>query len=279
MITIDDLLKEGRLLPDYDPDQHLEAMHGLIGKLRGWQRECDERVKRSMDDWYVDACVTGTYADAACSHAAVGALAPFFEGVFRHEFGFLSLICAGRRPHPTPCPHARCLWVSDQSFWNPEKHNDPVKRAPSKRPNIRQGALELLDACGLLALLPRQFPHVLEALISYRNNSLHGGYEWIKGDRHTFRKTVQDKGWQGWFTWAESSGEPWMAYMTDTLIDECLSMANHLLDVFEDFRQGEIDKLPSEPTKDGVSDLLKKYAQDDHSLDELRQFLRRRRTS
>ena len=270
MPTVDEILKSGRVSPDYDPDQHLEAIKSLVARLRVWQRECGERVKTSIDDCYVDACVDATYADAACSHAIVGALAPFFEGMFHHEFAFLRFLFDGKRPAVKL--YRRHDIADDDIFWNPARYVEK-DLGVSEKDNICVGTIQLTKSLGMD--FPRQFFTVIEALFAYRNSALHGGYEWLKERRAKFKRLVESQKWTDWFAWAEAGGNPWIAYLTDAFVDECFAMAPAALDVFEQHRLDQLDKLPR---PSNVPEWLLKYVADDHSLDELRLFLRRRRS-
>lgn len=219
---------------DYDPRSQLNEIKDLLELLKPWERElCDNIEKAQSDDTdefgdrYTDLCHQSVYRDAAISMAAVGALAPFVEGLLVHMFRFLRDNQAGQT-----VPEDRGQRkLAANIFWDPHYRFDVEKKREQK--GIATGTIQLLDALKIRERFPQNLDQVLEALFHYRNKMFHNGTEWPVEVREKFDKSVQSK-WKNWFSAARIGNEeqPWCFYMTQDLIEVCLETADSLLKGF-----------------------------------------------
>lgn len=225
------------LLETIDLDAQLLAIRGLIAR----NRQADEATSQAirgleadassasgehgmhLSNIWQDECHGSVYQGAANSMAAAGMLAPLLESLltelfstFGSEFGAMA---------PTTMGVVRPT-ASATKAWDPHVFFDPV---PKK--NFTKGFEQLAQASGMAAYLPSNAPQLLAALFGYRNRMFHLGFEWPKDERAKFELMVTQEGWPvTWFDRATSAGEPWVIYMTDTLIDACLDLINKLVE-------------------------------------------------
>lgn len=77
---------------------------------------------------------------------------------------------------------------------------------------------------------------MLKALFGYRNKMFHHGFEWPIDARAKFANFIQtQKIPEHWFRAATSDGEPWIYYMTEACISECLSAVGEIIEAFGSF--------------------------------------------
>jgi hypothetical protein len=255
----DDLLRSGECFPDYDPHQHLETILDMLKVLLRWRDIFKDRIqeakKNGDSDAYIEGCIEGTYAHIGYCHTAVAALAPMFEGMFAHEFMVLRLINGDKVPDGE---HRRCK-KDAEVFWNPKLS---VNRKDELEQNVQQGSVQILTALNLIKRFPPKFKSATEALFTYRNRSLHDGYEWPKEKRVKFKKLIDGHGWGDWFSWARENGDPWIAYMNDEFIRECFNVAGDSVVAFEAIRMEQIAKMPLDPSPAWVADYSRLFGHD-----------------
>ena len=212
--------------PDYDAQLH--AIRGLLRRHGQADDALSNEIKaienfakrtsgianeRAVDDW-VDHLHESVFQDAAHSMAAVGMLAPFVESVFKQAFfGIRDLLHRNGR---TPTTHVRWTMPIDKQ-WD-------CRYASPKRLNLVDGIVELSDASGLATHLPVDLRNTLAALFGYRNKVFHLGFEWPEAERATFERRIVAEGWpQDWFRQAMSDCKPWIFYLSDTFVQNCLN--------------------------------------------------------
>lgn len=178
----------------------------------------------------IGLCHESVYEDAAHSMAAIGMLAPFIETVFSQVFESVKQQYEGKAL-PSP-DHPR--WKADEvKRWNCRWYYSKTKGAMEN--DVMQGILELSDATGLLPYLPTELRPILKALFGYRNNMLHNGFEWPLDARNKFHKRTKEEWPKEWFSWARSDDAPWVCYMTDALINECLAYIDLIISAIGHF--------------------------------------------
>ena len=59
----------------------------------------------------------------------------------------------------------------------------------------------------------------MAALFHYRNQMFHGGFEWSIAQRQSFVKLIAERGWERYFFWSKTDGDPWICYLRDDIID------------------------------------------------------------
>jgi hypothetical protein len=215
------------LLPDLDYDAQLRAIHNLLrlhrrasGELGEEIREIDAYARRSVglrneravDEW-LDRMHASVYQDAAHSMAAVGMLAPLVESIFHQA------LCGVReRVSSAPSNHDR--WQHPGDKRRPEWDCHFIWNGSKWEKDLVKGIRDLADAVGLSRHLPEDLMPKLQALFRYRNRMFHHGFEWPMDERENFcRSDWPDH----WFSAATSGGNPWVFYMTDVFIDECVN--------------------------------------------------------
>ncbi len=183
-------------------------------------------VKDMIVDQHVDQCHSFEYQHVACCHAAVGSLAPCFEGLFLHEFATLR---SDFGDSTSVNEHPR--WeLSSDDFWNPKVVCEKgVKR---DRDDITRGVKQLITSLELADYFPDATHNKLDALFRYRNYALHQGYEWPPESRQKFSTLIHQKNWAEWFEWSTCGDERWMCYSTDAFVAVCLDLFDQLLDSF-----------------------------------------------
>jgi hypothetical protein len=105
------------------------------------------------------------------------------------------------------------------------------------------GIMQLSCATCLNEFLPTNLQKTLSAVFAYRNKMFHLGFEWPVHEREKFSTLIIDERWPTtWFNWATSDSKPWICYMTDDLISECLTQIDGILFAFGKFA---VHKLPA----------------------------------
>ncbi|MBI2118602.1 MAG: hypothetical protein HYT97_03135 [Elusimicrobia bacterium] len=225
---------------DYDPQYSLVAIHGLVHSIYSWRNNLNAEIKEPsfIGNWtdhnveeYVEMMHESKFRDVVCSLAMVGVLASFFESLLIHEFKCLRVFYRSRKPLNS---HNR--WhLEPMNFWDPRKVLDRNSQINSSN-NIMRGTHQLVNALGIESKLPADFLKYLGALITYRNFSLHNGYEWPKDKRVRFLKLIEDKNWIDYFNWSKSDGNPHIIYMSDKFVWKCFLMAQDAILAFEEIR-------------------------------------------
>lgn len=230
------------LFPGYDPNSQLVEIELMLTELFTWRNALHGDI--SEHEWDLERETVGTdehglahakraesmehscYRDTACSHAAVGALAPFIEGLLAHMFQFLRRI-AGKG---ADSGHER--WkLEAEDFWDPHKIIEDGNLG--KNHDIVRGTIQLVEALDIGCYFPHPFNKVLAALFTFRNRALHDGYDWPPKKRAEFAKLVEKSDWRSWFGWPQIGGVPWMISLNDVFVRDCLQMAQDVLCGFE----------------------------------------------
>ena len=237
------------LLPTVDYESQLLAIRELLDLHSRKARARDGKIAEIAQDipkyngWngvlaeneHVDLLHMSVYEDAAHSMAAIGMLAPFIETIFSHAF-------QSAKSHYSGAPkisanHPR--WqASESKRWDCRW----FYQSGGMKKNVVEGILELSSAIGLSEFLPKDLHKALQAVFEYRNKMLHHGFEWPLKEREKFRQRARDNWPQEWFSWATRDGDPWICYMTDTLINGCLTQIDQILDAIGQF---VMSKLPN----------------------------------
>ena len=226
------------LLPDLDYEAQLYAIRDLLQcHMRADQLLCEEikeieahvrqlsgiRNQQAVDEW-VDRMHASVYQDAAHSMAAVGMLAPLVESIFHQAFLETRVYYVSHSMHLPS--HPRCQEAGKDEWdchfvWNNGRRNK----------NLVEGIFQLADAIGLTPHLPASIQPKLKALFVYRNKMFHHGFEWPVDERSKFVKLIQCERWPDtWFNAAISGGHPWIYYMTETYISDCVSVIEQIID-------------------------------------------------
>lgn len=224
------------MLPDYNPLFVIPTATGVVAQLRTWRDELGDRLRKtdysSMprgEDAYERDFYASIYGDAAFSQAATGVLAPLLEGAITQEFRSIE--------------HIACLaeWSKDHhrwrlpvGFWDP--HVLARRGQAAEQSSFVDGTDQLIRALRIQRFFPHQMIHVLKALFTFRNKALHLGIEWPISERRRFREMAQQNSWGNWFSWSESEDAPWIASVTDALLDAVLKVARETVYGFETLR-------------------------------------------
>jgi hypothetical protein len=239
------------LLPTVDYDAQLLAIRSLLEQHKENENRRTEDIQKidhempqlggEQSRWAnedrSDLLHASVYADAAHSMAAIGMLAPFIETIFSQAFSSAQIYYGDETAH---LPEHR-RWRADialrwncRHYWN--KNGERVD-------NMAAGIMQLSVATGLKEFLPHNLARMLNAVFAYRNKMFHLGFEWPEHEREKFNKFIASEKWPTtWFYWATSGSKPWICYMTDELISECLTQIDGVLHAFGEFA---VQKLPS----------------------------------
>jgi hypothetical protein len=225
------------LLEDVDLDAQLAGVRSMLSRNRQASAALGKEIEeiaaqakvatgefgRQIENDWVDHLHHSVYQDAANSMAAVGMLAPLLESLFSRLFQAMERDVAGAgAPRP---PHVRDR-LAGADYWNPRI----VWRGRGRARDFVAGVQQLADASGLAPFLPNDYPATLKALFTYRNKMFHNGFEWPQDVRAAFAKLIVDEKWPAdWFQTSTSGGEPWIFYMSDTLIRLCLETIDKVL--------------------------------------------------
>ena len=154
------------------------------------------------------------YQDAARSMAAVGLVAPFVESIFHQSFRNIEREMNGGSSLPND--HERWQRPAEDQW---DCHY--VWKRGRRSANLAEGILQLVDAVGTARHMPNDLNRTLSALFEYRNKMFHCGFEWPMEERQRFCKRLSE--WpEDWFSMATLGGEPWVFYMSPTLVAHCL---------------------------------------------------------
>jgi hypothetical protein len=226
---------EALLAGDRAADQNLTDE---IDRLAERARKATGFANELLVDEWVDALHASVYQDAAHSLAAVGMLAPLIESILVQSFAGIKAKLSGVITVQAPRSNG-----PDHEIWN-------CRRYINKRRwqnDIVRGTLQLADAIGMTAMLPKSMPQTLAALVAYRNKNFHLGFEWPIEERAGFQTRIESEGWGDWFKASTSAGKPWIFYMTSTFVDHCLDFTGQLLDCLGRFVFEMHSRLPPDP--------------------------------
>lgn len=239
------------LLPNLDYEAQLDAIKDLLQRhMRADQllgeeiKEIEEharqlsgvRNQQAIDEW-VDRMHASVYQDAAHSMAAVGTLAPLVESIFHQAFlgtrDYYVSQSLHRPSHPRWQEAERDEW--DCHF---------VWKNGKRSKNLVEGIFQLADAVGMSPHLPENIQPKLGALFAYRNKMFHHGFEWPPVERSKFAKLIQSKKWpDSWFDAATSDSHPWIYYMTETYISDCVSVIEQIIEAIGSFARKLSDRV------------------------------------
>lgn len=230
-------------LPNLDYEAQLDAIRNLLWRHKQADKTLSEEIKEieaharrlsgiqnqhAVNEW-VDRMHASVYQDAAHSMAAVGMLAPLVESIFHQSFLGIGAHYASRSTHLLS--HAR--WQqAEKDEWNCHFVWDKGKR----KNDLVEGIFQLADAVGLMPHLPMNIRPMLKVLFGYRNKMFHNGFEWPVEERVKFANFIQaQKIPDHWFRAATSDDEPWIYYMTEVYVSECLSAVEQIIKAFGRF--------------------------------------------
>lgn len=180
-----DALVEGALGIVDRQVQVIKESEDVIERARAHGSEAVDHAIGSLED----ECQHHAFLDAAVTHACIGGLAPFFEGLFR-------TLLKGTRDQR-----------KGEGFieWVYSVLEDAKEAAP---------------------FAPHR--NALDALFCFRNKALHNGYEFPVEDRARFMKAVESKKWTNWFP-CTTSGRPeamevWIIYPSREFLRLCVQI-------------------------------------------------------
>lgn len=201
--------------------EFLEHSQGYIQK----QKEAVNAIEAANADVeYGDYVIAeeyhkSMYWDAAYSMAAVGQLAPFLESLMTDYF-----LGLGRIYDKSTFKSNRFERVKGYS-WDPHFYFGKDK----VRADFCDGLKQLIEDLDIRSKLPEDTIKIFKALMLYRNRMFHNGIEWPEEQRKNFRDYIQKHKMEHWFSYSISGNDPWIYYMEKTFIDECLKLAEFLI--------------------------------------------------
>jgi hypothetical protein len=225
--------------PPYDPEICLSVVRGLLDNIFTWRNEIAAEIAepdfdKVPSEWHGDLeddlRYIYTYRGAAAGHAAVGAIAPFLESVFHHEFA--SLQCAFGERSRIKEHHRWQLSVDD--FWDPSVVADSGQKRD--RPDLARGVKQLFAALDIGGRFPKEIHTTVTALFSFRNYALHNGYEWPIEARDQFAKLITSNKCERWFVWSKWGGDLWILCARDLFFTESLEMTKQTIQAFQAVR-------------------------------------------
>lgn len=179
-----------------------------------WEGDFDDRLEARPAAAFLQL----TFQASAHSMSAVGMLAPFIESLFVAIFDALKTKAEIRPDHLRQK-------LKEKNRWNPQVYQG----SNGERTDLLKGITQLSEATGLTPYLPPQTGMTLEALIRYRNNMFHNGFEWPDGKIDSFAAEVS-KWPEGWFEFAERNGKPWLYYMSPGFCTQCIALTDGIID-------------------------------------------------
>ena len=169
-----------------------------------------------------DLCELG-FLDVAVSHSAIAVFAPFLEGLFKHEITALE-----ENGRVGTSNHIR---TGKGKFWDVEYFYDSNGIGQTK--GKAKGIFQILEALNLLQHFPEKTQEMLEIIFSYRNYTLHNGFEAKIKERNKFKDKIQENGWDNYFFWATTDGKPHMISMKKEFISECFNFCRFVKEGFD----------------------------------------------
>ena len=85
----------------------------------------------------------------------------------------------------------------------------------------------------ILEHFPEKTEKMLDVIFSYRNYTLHNGFEAKIEERNEFKNKVQANNWSNCFFWATINGKPHMISMKKEFINECFTFCRHVKEGFD----------------------------------------------
>jgi hypothetical protein len=257
-----------RLVSTIDWDAQLEAIRAVLGQHRHSADGVNAKIKALEEtartyegphhdhvvDEHVDAIWRSSYSDAAITLSALGMIVPMIESVFAQTFNSLGVkyITKGI------APPAHRRWERAREHpegWNAQWYFGKDQH----RVDIVSGLPQLCEAAGVAAYLQPDNLDWIVALLTYRNRMFHGGFEWAIPQREKFMTLVEKRGWDRYFTWSTSGGEPWIFYLRDEVIDSLPDRMFSILSGLGRFTKALPYKLMSDPLEEVPTGLRKDY--------------------
>jgi hypothetical protein len=219
----------GQYCGSMDFNTQFRAIHDLLGHSKIFIKKMDEQIKVAekrhdgseyadinLNDSYYDS----VYLDAAYSMAAVGQLAPLLESLMTDYFTQL-----GKKYSDNKFKSNRFNNVSEQS-WNPHY----VFGKEAIREDFCDGLEQLIKDLDIESKLPKNTVKIFRALMIYRNKMFHNGLEWPEKQRKRFADFIRQEKIEEWFSCSRISNRPWIYYMEDAFIEECLKLTKLLIE-------------------------------------------------
>lgn len=218
-----------RLISDLDWESQLRAIRSLlrrnkvasersstnIEELQAFTEKATGGAHDHAVDLWVDALHDSVYDDAATSMASVGMFAPLIESIFFQAFSTLGSLYSNHKRQPPA--HKRWSRAGGNSGrWDCHFY---YRSDGARQENVPQGIRQLSEASGLAPHLPPETFSTVESLLTYRNRMFHLGFEWPETDRTLFKSLIAEKKWEGFFTQASRNYEPWIFYLSESLVD------------------------------------------------------------
>lgn len=76
----------------------------------------------------------------------------------------------------------------------------------------------------------------MKALIAYRNKMFDHGFEWPVDQRTDFRDRIRSENWPvSWFRSSTVDNEPWIYYLSEAFIEECITLMEEILEALGRF--------------------------------------------
>ena len=226
--------------PDCDPDTQLIAISTIITSLTKTLEEKEKSFDKTdysklnpaySGDLYADDLCNLGFLDVAVSHSIIAVIAPFLEGLFRHEIAALhDNGFKGKPGHPRTKEKEQLFW---QIKFMPD--GDGIK----KDSKTARGIYQILEALDLLKFFPNDTKEMLEIIFSYRNYTLHNGFEAKIKERNEFKRKIEEKGWGKYFSWTTSDSKPWIVSMKKDFMLKCFDFCIEVSKGFD--RQKGID--------------------------------------
>lgn len=223
--------------PDYDPDTQLIAISTIIISLTKTLEEKEKSFDKTdysklnpaySGDLYADDLCNLSFLDVAVSHSMVAVIAPFLESLFRHEIAALhDNGFKGKPEHPR---------TNKKEFWKIEFMLDSTGETKKK---IAEGIYQTLEALDLLKFFPNDIKEMLEIIFWYRNYALHNSFEAKIEQRNKSKREIEENGWEKYFSWVTSDGNPRMVSMEKDFMLKCFDFCIEVKKGFD--RQKGID--------------------------------------
>lgn len=210
--------------------------------LKNYIKEHDDLYQEYLHDERAYKIQTSIYQSAAHCMASVGMLAPFVESLFHQGFHGIREVFFKEKEMPNT--HIR--WAKGgNDIWDCHY----VWSENNRRKDLVKGILQLSEAVGLLHYLPEkaELELMLTVLFSYRNKIFHCGFEWPLEERQKFSKRIKKDNWpQNWFSFATSGGEPWIIYLNNEFVCQCLEKIELIIEGFAFFIKNKIQNIQQE---------------------------------
>ncbi len=208
---------------------HLHAVLSMVSAVSAWNDQFSKRADAASEyamhpeadmDAVIAAYEDSGYASMAESLSVITTTAAFLESVFKQCLPKME-ICYDGTLQPN---HPRVLDVPQ--FWDP--------RHPRRdNSGIARRTIDILEAAELIDLFGANFPKLITAIFSYRNQMVHGGFEWEEPERGKFKTRIEKESWEKWFSISTSNNQPWYFTMTGQFRADCLELCERSVYAFE----------------------------------------------